>query len=108
MSVLIDQTGTLRPDEEVDLAFETSGKIVNINFTLCRIVFAVSDTSPSIALQAFNSWITEGSFSQPIGGWRLIAAPSKASPLQITAVGEYVSIAYKSALNAVERIPGQK
>jgi len=27
------QTGTLRPDEEVDLSFETSGKIVGINFT---------------------------------------------------------------------------
>jgi membrane fusion protein (multidrug efflux system) len=26
-------TGTLKPDEEVDLSFETSGKIVNINFT---------------------------------------------------------------------------
>jgi membrane fusion protein, multidrug efflux system len=33
MSQLIDQIGTLRPDEEVDLAFETSGKIININFT---------------------------------------------------------------------------
>lgn len=33
MSELIDQTGTLRPDEEVDLSFETSGKIVAINFT---------------------------------------------------------------------------
>jgi membrane fusion protein, multidrug efflux system len=33
MSQLIDQIGTLRPDEEVDLAFETSGKIVKINFT---------------------------------------------------------------------------
>jgi membrane fusion protein (multidrug efflux system) len=33
MSELINQTGTLRPDEEVDLAFETSGKIVGINFT---------------------------------------------------------------------------
>jgi membrane fusion protein (multidrug efflux system) len=33
MSELINSTGTLRPDEEVDLAFETSGKIVNINFT---------------------------------------------------------------------------
>jgi membrane fusion protein (multidrug efflux system) len=29
----INSTGTLRPDEEVDLAFETSGKIVGINFT---------------------------------------------------------------------------
>jgi membrane fusion protein (multidrug efflux system) len=33
MSELIIQTGTLRPDEEVDLSFETSGKIVAINFT---------------------------------------------------------------------------
>ena len=33
MSELINQTGTLRPDEEVDLSFETSGKIVEINFT---------------------------------------------------------------------------
>jgi membrane fusion protein (multidrug efflux system) len=33
MSELINQTGTLRPDEEVDLSFETSGKIVKINFT---------------------------------------------------------------------------
>jgi membrane fusion protein (multidrug efflux system) len=33
MSELINSTGTLRPDEEVDLAFETSGKIVSINFT---------------------------------------------------------------------------
>ena len=32
MSELIVQTGTLRPDEEVDLSFETSGKIVKINF----------------------------------------------------------------------------
>jgi membrane fusion protein (multidrug efflux system) len=29
----INSTGTLRPDEEVDLAFETSGKIVSIMFT---------------------------------------------------------------------------
>lgn len=29
----INSTGTLRPDEEVDLAFETSGKIVSILFT---------------------------------------------------------------------------
>jgi membrane fusion protein (multidrug efflux system) len=29
----INSTGTLRPDEEVDLSFETSGKIVGINFT---------------------------------------------------------------------------
>jgi membrane fusion protein (multidrug efflux system) len=33
LSELINQTGTLRPDEEVDLSFETSGKIVAINFT---------------------------------------------------------------------------
>src|ERR1035437_6420781 len=33
MSELINSTGTLKPDEEVDLAFETSGKIVGINFT---------------------------------------------------------------------------
>lgn len=33
MSEIIKQTGTLRPDEEVDLSFETSGKIVGINFT---------------------------------------------------------------------------
>ena len=33
MSELINSTGTLRPDEEVDLSFETSGKIVGINFT---------------------------------------------------------------------------
>ena len=32
MSELINSTGTLRPDEEVDLAFETAGKIVGINF----------------------------------------------------------------------------
>jgi membrane fusion protein (multidrug efflux system) len=32
MSELINATGTLRPDEEVDLAFETSGKIIKINF----------------------------------------------------------------------------
>lgn len=30
---MINSTGTLLPDEEVDLSFETSGKIVNINFT---------------------------------------------------------------------------
>lgn len=30
---LINSSGTLLPDEEVDLAFEASGKIVNINFT---------------------------------------------------------------------------
>lgn len=29
----LNSTGTLRPDEEVDLAFETSGKIVSIKFT---------------------------------------------------------------------------
>ena len=33
LSDLINTTGTLLPDEEVDLAFETSGKIVGINFT---------------------------------------------------------------------------
>lgn len=33
MSELINNTGTLRPDEEVELSFETSGKIVEINFT---------------------------------------------------------------------------
>ena len=33
MSDLINSTGTLQPDEEVDLSFETSGKIVKINFT---------------------------------------------------------------------------
>jgi membrane fusion protein (multidrug efflux system) len=33
LSELINSTGTLRPDEEVDLAFETSGKIVGINFS---------------------------------------------------------------------------
>jgi membrane fusion protein, multidrug efflux system len=33
MSELVNSTGTLRPDEEVDLSFETSGKIVGINFT---------------------------------------------------------------------------
>jgi membrane fusion protein, multidrug efflux system len=33
LSELIKSTGTLRPDEEVDLSFETSGKIVGINFT---------------------------------------------------------------------------
>lgn len=33
MSELINSTGTLRPDEEVELSFETSGKIVGINFT---------------------------------------------------------------------------
>lgn len=33
LSELVKTTGTLKPDEEVDLAFETSGKVVNINFT---------------------------------------------------------------------------
>jgi membrane fusion protein, multidrug efflux system len=33
MSEIRMSTGTLRPDEEVDLSFETSGKIVKINFT---------------------------------------------------------------------------
>jgi len=33
MSELVNSTGTLRPDEEVDLSFETSGKIIKINFT---------------------------------------------------------------------------
>ena len=33
MSELINSNGTLKPDEEVDLSFETSGKIVGINFT---------------------------------------------------------------------------
>jgi membrane fusion protein (multidrug efflux system) len=33
LSDLYNSTGTLRPDEEVELAFETSGKIVGINFT---------------------------------------------------------------------------
>jgi membrane fusion protein (multidrug efflux system) len=33
LSEFIKSTGTLRPDEEVDLSFETSGKIVGINFT---------------------------------------------------------------------------
>lgn len=33
MSELIKQNGTLKPDEEVDLSFETSGKIVKIYFT---------------------------------------------------------------------------
>jgi membrane fusion protein (multidrug efflux system) len=32
MSELINSNGTLKPDEEVDLSFETSGKIVKINF----------------------------------------------------------------------------
>lgn len=33
MSIFQNSTGTLKPDEEVDLSFETSGKIVGINFT---------------------------------------------------------------------------
>jgi membrane fusion protein (multidrug efflux system) len=33
LSELVVSTGTLKPDEEVDLSFETSGKIVEINFT---------------------------------------------------------------------------
>ncbi len=33
MNELINTIGTLRPDEEVELSFETSGKIVKINFT---------------------------------------------------------------------------
>ena len=33
MSDLYNSTGTLRADEDVDLSFETSGKIVGINFT---------------------------------------------------------------------------
>lgn len=33
MTEYINTTGTLRPDEEVELSFETSGKIVAINFT---------------------------------------------------------------------------
>ena len=33
MSELVNSTGTLKPDEEVDLSFETSGKIIGINFT---------------------------------------------------------------------------
>lgn len=33
MSEMIVSAGTLRPDEEVDLSFETSGKIVTIKFT---------------------------------------------------------------------------
>ncbi len=32
MNEMINSTGTLRPDEEVELSFETSGKIVGINF----------------------------------------------------------------------------
>ena len=33
LSEIIRSTGTLLPDEEVDLSFETSGRIVSINFT---------------------------------------------------------------------------
>jgi membrane fusion protein (multidrug efflux system) len=33
LSDIIKQSGTLKPDEEVELSFETSGKIVGINFT---------------------------------------------------------------------------
>lgn len=33
LSEMVKTTGTLKPDEEVDLAFETSGKVVSINFT---------------------------------------------------------------------------
>jgi membrane fusion protein, multidrug efflux system len=33
MSEFVNSTGTLKPDEEVDLSFETSGKIVGIYFT---------------------------------------------------------------------------
>ncbi|HUX57987.1 MAG TPA: efflux RND transporter periplasmic adaptor subunit [Bacteroidales bacterium] len=33
LSELVNSSGTLRPDEEVDLSFETAGKIVGINFT---------------------------------------------------------------------------
>ena len=33
MNELINSIGTVRPDEEVDLSFETSGKIIGINFT---------------------------------------------------------------------------
>lgn len=33
LSEFVKPTGTLRPDEEVDMSFETSGKIVNIKFT---------------------------------------------------------------------------
>jgi len=32
-SELVNSSGTLRPDEEVDMSFETSGKIVSIKFT---------------------------------------------------------------------------
>ncbi|MBN1651527.1 MAG: biotin/lipoyl-binding protein, partial [Bacteroidales bacterium] len=33
LSEYVRATGTLRPDEEVDLSFETSGKIISIKFT---------------------------------------------------------------------------
>ena len=33
LSEFVKSTGTIRPDEEVDMSFETSGKIVNIKFT---------------------------------------------------------------------------
>jgi membrane fusion protein (multidrug efflux system) len=33
LSEFVKSTGTLRPDEEVDMSFETSGKIVSIKFT---------------------------------------------------------------------------
>ena len=33
LSELINSAGTIRPDEEVDMSFETSGKIVSIKFT---------------------------------------------------------------------------
>lgn len=33
MSDLYNSTGTLKPDEQVELSFETSGKVVGINFT---------------------------------------------------------------------------
>jgi membrane fusion protein (multidrug efflux system) len=33
MNEFINSLGTLKPDEEVELSFETSGKIVNLNFT---------------------------------------------------------------------------
>ena len=33
LSEFVESTGTLRPDEEVDMSFETSGKIVSIKFT---------------------------------------------------------------------------
>ena len=33
LSDLYNSTGSLRPDEQVELAFETSGKIIGINFT---------------------------------------------------------------------------